>query len=320
VGAIPAPPKGGVKALKIAFFSLGTSNTYLVKAQDGVVSEAQKYGLSVHIYEANFNAVTQYDQLATALSSGSYNAFIIDPVSGQPICSEIKQAISKHILVVTAILPACSLYTLNGVAQWEPGEVANVGGQTPDWWDGFFQYIAAQNPNGGKVIILTGPTADSLTAQTDTAAKKELPASKFTIVSNQATDYTTADGYKVAYAALEANPSANILISNYSGVTLGVVSAAKALGRLSSLKIYDAGGTTQIMDLVKAGEVQASYILLPYREATESVKALVDYVEGKPVPKFINPYTSSDPVLPHGQLWITKANVDQFLADSAVAY
>lgn len=318
--AIPAPPKGGVKALKIAFFSLGTSNEYLVKAQAGVVGVAKKYGLSVHIYDSTFTATKQYDEMATALSSGAYNAFIIDPVTGRPICSQIKQAIKKHILVVTAILPACNRDTLNGAAQWQPGEITNVGGQTPKWWEGFFHYIAAQNPRGGKVIILTGPTGDALTTQTDVAAKKELPARKFTIVSNQATNYTETDGYTVSQAALRANPGATILISNYSTVTLGAVSAAKALGRLSSLKIYDAGGTTQVQDLVKSGEVKASYILLPYQEARESMQALIRYVERKPVAKFTNPYAKNDPVLPHGQLWITKSNVGKFLTDSAVKY
>lgn len=323
-GVIVASPSGAAvgkvpkltsspSSLKIAFFTFGSSNTYLVKVNNAVTASAKKVGAHVVTFNANWTVQTQVDQMQSALARGGYNAFIIAPVEGTAVCSLTKQAIKAGILVVTAINTVCGRDSQNGINQWQPGELTMVGGQTPSWWDAYFSWINKDNPSGGQTIILTGPAVSSLTTNTLAAAKKEL-RSNFDVVATEATDYTITQGYQDATALLTANPGAKILITNYSDITTGAVQAAKALGRLSTLKIYDLGGSNGGQALVKAGEVRMSYLLMPAAEMTLSVNALVEHVEGKKVAHYMTPYVSSDPLLKatHGSLFITKGNVAEF--------
>lgn len=297
--------------LKIAYFTAGTNLTYFTVGNSAAASEAAKLGASFQLFNSNQSVTAQVDQMQSALSQG-FNAWIVQDNSGPSVCNVVKQAIAKKILVVTTTNPVCNLVTRNGVGTWLPGTVANIGGQTPTWWTEFYQYVAQHNPNGGNIAILTGPAINPLTINGNAAAESVFAKNpKFHIVANEATNYTTPEGYSAMQDILQAHHNVNIVVSTYSGLTQGIIPAIKAAGLTGKIKVYDVGGATTSQQYIKAGELQMSFVLLPAETAKDAVKAVVDAYNGKTVSHFINPLTPQDPVVP-GTLFITKSNVAKF--------
>ena len=57
------------KALKIAFFSLGSSNSFLKAQNEKAFATAKELGVSLDIFQSEFDASKQMDQMQIALAS-----------------------------------------------------------------------------------------------------------------------------------------------------------------------------------------------------------------------------------------------------------
>ncbi len=298
--------------LKIAYFSAGEGNTYLQANIDGLQETVAKIGATADIFDGKFSAQTQFDQIQTALDSGKYNALIVEPNDGNQLCKILTQdAAAKGILVVAATGALCGRDTQPGDGVWQPGTVAYVGGQTAGVYESWVARVMSDSPSGANVAVITGPTVNANTTNVDNALKQMTADPKFKIVAEQATDYTTPQAYAAAQSILQANPSLDIIMSNYSGLTQGVVKAVKDAGRLGQIKIYDVGGNAWSLDAIRNGELTLTVYLVPKDEISAAVLALRDYVGGTPGPHFVD--MSKWPGLPGTNL-VDKSNVAKFTA------
>lgn len=296
--------------LHIAFFSAGTNNTYLQAGITGAKAAADGAGADIDVFDGKFDAQEQFNQMQSALTSGKYNAFVVEPNDGNLVCNMLtKQAAQKNILVSVFNQPICGRATKAGDQVWQPGTVTYVGGQTLDVYNAWMDRIIKENPGGGKVGVISGPDLNANTINLNTALKKLDGTSGFTVVANQKTDYSTPKAYSAAQTLLQAHRDLDIMIPNYSGMTQGVVQAAKAANRLGTVKIYDMGGDKWAVGAVGSGQLAQTVIFLPRQEGFDAVDAVVKSVQGKSVPKFIN-LTKSD-VLP-GTPFVTKQNLSKF--------
>ncbi|MCE0764902.1 sugar ABC transporter substrate-binding protein, partial [Pseudonocardia kujensis] len=290
----PAPTVQEVSSLKIAYFSAGSSNQYLQAAIDEAHGFAAQNGVTVDVFDGQFNAQTQFDQMQTALTSGKYNAFAVEPNDGNLVCSLLtKDAPKAGIMVSVFNLPICGRATNLGEQTWEPGTVTYVGGQTLDVYQDWMTQLIKAHPNGGKVALISGPDLNANTICFFQAAE-ELEKHGFTIVAKQTTDYTTAKAFQAAQTIVQANPDLDIIMSNFSGMTRGVVQATAG----SKIAVYDFGGDSWALDNVRSGALAGSIVMLPRQETREALQAVVDLVKGQQVPKFVNLATS--PTLPGG--------------------
>lgn len=296
--------------LEIAFFSSATNNTYLQAGIDGVKRAAEEMGASVDVFDGKFDAQVQYDQIQSALTSGKYNAFIVEANDGNLLCDILtKDAPQKDVLVSAMNQPLCGRATNAGDELWEPGTVTFIGGQTLDVYQAWIEQIMSENPDGGQVAVVSGPDLGANTINLNEALGLMKKDPSFEIVANQKTDYSTPQGFDAAQTILQANQDLDILISNYSGMTQGVVEAVKAAGRLQDVKVYDMGGDTWAVNALKKGELVQSVAFLPEQEGYLSAKVLGDFVSGEDVPPFIN-LTESE-TLP-GTPFVTQENVAEF--------
>lgn len=298
--------------LKVAFFQAGSSNAYLQANISAAEQLATDLDITLDVFDAQWDAQTQADQIQSAITSGKYNAFMVLPVDGNLICDAITQdAIPSGILVSVLNVPICGLETEVGDATQAPGTVTFVGGQTRPVYESWVDQVIADHPEGGEIGLIAGP---DLSANTITffAAAEKLEENGFTIVGSQTTDYTTPQGYQAAQAMLSANPDLTVIMSNYSGVTLGVVQAVADAGRADGLDIYDVGGDEWGLEQVADGVLKNTVMLLPARETEEALQALADAADGKSVPAFIN--LAEDDSLP-GTALVTSENVDEFTAE-----
>jgi ribose transport system substrate-binding protein len=298
----------GSKTLKIAYLTGGSTTTFLTTENSAVLDTARAAGASIQMFDPAFDPTTQYDEMANVISGGKFNSIILTPISAQVMCPLVKKAIAKGIEVVTGIDPVCGLSYANGAATWYPGTLEAVSAQTPIWWDAYFDFIAKANPSGGEAAIFTGPSILPLTVNTNNAAKKVFAGTKLTVVSTSAGDYTSATAFTMAADVFKAHPHVRVVVSNYSGMTQGIIAAAKQAGILKSLRIYDVGGSKQALQLIASGTLAMSSPLVPATFGKLAAQALIEHADGKTVAHYI------DPIYP--LRFITKSNWQQFEAES----
>jgi ribose transport system substrate-binding protein len=297
------------KDLKVAYFSAGSSNQYLQAAIDEANTFAEENGIQVDVFDGAFDAQTQFDQMQTALTSGKYNSFVVEPNDGNLVCNMLtKDAPAAGIMVSVFNLPICGRATNLGEETWQPGTVTYVGGQTLDVYQAWMQQLIKAYPDGGKVALISGPDLNANSICFFDAAK-ELEQHGFEIVAQQTTDYTTPQAFQAAQTIVQANPDLDIIMSNFSGMTRGVVQATGG----TDIDVWDFGGDQWALDNVKSGALTSTIIMLPRQETREALQAVVDLVKGDEVPKFVN-LAESD-TLPNGSPFVTAENVDQYTAE-----
>jgi ribose transport system substrate-binding protein len=303
------PPVDDPADLKIAYFSAGTSNSYLQASIDEAKKVADEIGAELDVFDGEFNAQTQFDQMQQALTSGKYNAFAVEPNDGNLVCDILTQsAPEKDVLVSVFNLPICGRATNLGDETHEPGTITYVGGQTLDVYNDWVQSVIEANPDGAKVALISGPDLNANSIAFFEAAKAFDDAEGFEVVAQQTTDYTTPKAFDAAQTILQANQDLDVIMSNFSGMTRGVV---EAVGN-RDVQIFDFGGDEWALNQVKAGNLTSSVMMLPRQETREALEAIAAYVQGEDVPPFIN-LTESDK-LP-GTPFATQDNIDEFTAE-----
>ena len=306
---IIAAPVDDPADLKIAYFSAGSSNSYLQAAIDEANTVADELGADLDVFDGEFNAQTQYDQMQQALTSGKYNAFVVEPNDGNLVCDILTtEAPEKDVLVSVFNLPICGRATSLGEETYQPGTITYVGGQTLDVYQDWVQDVIDSHPDGAKIGLVSGPDLNANTICFFEAAQAFEDAEGFEVVAQQTTDYTTPKAFDAAQTIVQANPDIDIIMSNFSGMTRGV---GEAVGG-KDVEIYDFGGDEWALSQLESGGLESSVMMLPRQETREAIEAVADYVSGEDVPVFINLAESDS--LP-GTPFATPDNVDQFSAE-----
>ena len=304
------PPMGDARLIKspsdlnIASFHGGSNNTYLQANIKSVQDTATTIGAKVHIFDANFDTGTMENQAETALTQG-YNAWVFGALDPNQSCNVVKQAIAKGIIVSVQNQSLCGNQT------YTPGTLTFVGGQTRDVYDNFLSYSFSHTKTGA-VAVLTGPALNYNTNQMLGALAEYQPQyPDIKVVANQQLDYTTETAFKAAQDIIQANPNLVAILSNYSGMTQGVVQAVKQAGKSGSIAVYDMGGNQWAVQAVKDGDVAMTIPFLPVQETGLAVQALADYASGKTVPTY---YNLAQQLTFPGAPYVTKDNAGQFTA------
>ena len=273
----------------VAMFVAGSAAGYTFTAalEDGAKRAAEQHGIDLKIYEANFDAAAQYSQIQSALTSGRYDGLVIQPASAQS-CRLVREAALEQDLLVSVVgATLCGKDDQTGDRLWEPGTLTFVGGQygVPGF-TAFAEGIVEANPGPQKAIQVIGPKEYGVTKGWFKAVDPVFAANpEFEIVATVYTDYTTPDAFRKTQDALQGNPDAGIVISQYVDLTRGVVRAAKALGR--DVKIYDFGASAESVELIEEGTVLATFPTYPLSMGSATIDAIVSAARGDSVPRFI---------------------------------
>lgn len=277
--------------MKLAFFELGTNNSYL-QANIRSVKEAvgKLPGASVQVFDGKFDPSTQFNQIQNALQSGKFNTAIALPADPQLLCKALTQAApSKGVIVSVMTNGLCGRAGNEGAGLRAPGTLTYVGGvHTQKYWKAYLDYVVKQNPGPQKVLVLTGPKINAITVALNKALadiQKEHP--EFKVVASGETDYSVPVAQQKMVPMLQAHQDATLLFSAYSNLTKGAIQAMKAAGKLGKIKIYDKGGTTYAVQQLKAGTIEATTPEYPVTIIKKQVELLNDALNGKTVPPFV---------------------------------
>jgi ribose transport system substrate-binding protein len=275
------------KPLKIAFFSLGSSNSFLKAQNERAFATAKALGVSLDIFQSEFDASKQMDQMQIALASKKYNAWIVEPVAGNVACNiATVQAPAANILVEDIDGTLCGRILGEGDELWSPGTLNYVGGnESVKAWTLLWEKAVKDNPGPQTVGIMVGPALNSITkafakAQIDTAPKN------WKIIAPVYTNYSVPDAEEKAQPLVQAHPDMTILMSAYTNITKGAVAALRGTNRLGKVKIYEGGGTVTGLGYVKDGITQAMLARYSQTPIEYAIRAVADAWAGKTIPHY----------------------------------
>ncbi|WP_165820761.1 sugar ABC transporter substrate-binding protein [Pueribacillus theae] len=298
---------------KIAFFSAGASNNYLQTGIEHAKKTAKDLGMEIDIFDGRFDPLAQLNQVQNALAAKKYDGFVIEAVDGNQLCKIATEEAPAQGIAVSAINIELCGETDNAAE----GTLTFVGGQGINVYQDILKKIFSDNPEGGKIAAIGGPATGTPYLNFKAALEIEMPKNpNWELIGLHSTDYTANQAFQVAQNILQANPDLDVIFSNYSGMTSGVVEA-KAAARQDDVKIYDFGGDTWAFESVENGDIEQTTIMLPKEEIEYGIKVLNDYFNGKEVPNFID--LTKEEILP-GTPHVTLDNIEEFRANGLPEY
>jgi ribose transport system substrate-binding protein len=307
---------------RIAYFPAGGENNYLTVRDAAVFAAVKKIpGATVTMLDADWVASKQRDMIENSISSGKFNAFIVDTDDANSECNLLtKTAPAANIAVVNVSTPICGLYSKpDGRDHVANGTIGAVGNNNVLAIRDYLLYMIRNNPGAQNVIVVTGPPLHPLTPEINAAlALINTTNPQFHIIANVTTDFSTLNGYQKTASLLVSHPDTTIIFSAYADITAGAVTAVKAAGLLGKIKIYDQFGNKAIVDDIRKGSVAATTGGYPVGSADAAVSMIRSAFEGRPFPRTI--LGDGGPVPADAAKWngvtiIDKNNLDTYSAE-----
>lgn len=298
---------------RVAYFSAGASNNYLQTGIEQAEKTAKEFGWKLDVFDGKFDPLAQLNQVQNAIAQDKYDGFVVEAVDGNQLCKVLTEDAVKQGIAISAInIELCG--EKDNAAK---GTLTFVGGQGVNVSKDILNQIFKENPDGGKIAIIGGPATGTPYLNMKAAVDSEFPKHKnWKLIGPFSTDYTANKAFQVAQNVLQANPDLDVIYSNYSGMTAGVVEAKNA-AKNKNVKIYDFGGDKWAFDAVKKGDIQQTVIMLPKEEIQRGMEALRDHWAGKEVPKFYD--LTKEAILP-GSPYVDKTNIEKFNAKGLPEY
>ena len=117
---------GGANAQdwKIAFFAASSQNGFNQATYAGIEERAAELGVETAIFDGQFDAEKQYNQIEDVLASGNYDGFIVFPNDSIGIAGAFEQVIAAGVPIVSTLFPIGP--DLNSLEPQVPGITATL--------------------------------------------------------------------------------------------------------------------------------------------------------------------------------------------------
>jgi ribose transport system substrate-binding protein len=275
---------GGKKVERIAFFGFAGANAFAQATLSGIKEQAKKEGVEVEFFDPKFDSATQVSQIQNAVTTGKFQAFIVQANDGNAVVPPIREAIDADIPVVGEFTPVGTKYdtlepqvkgmyvvaeppTENGTALGELG-VKACGDRKPC-----------------RVAYLEGLKALPLDNARTTAAKAALAKSPAVqVVASVEGGYTQATGLKAAQNVLQAHPDVDVMIGSSQAIA-GAEQAVK--DAKAKVQLVGNGGSRQAVQAVKDGRWFATYVIAEKSAGAKAAEIAIAAARGeKPATPF----------------------------------
>jgi ribose transport system substrate-binding protein len=299
------------KTPKIGFFAYGLSAYEL--AYKAEIDQMDKEGSDVTWVEAKYDPATQLKQLQTALTTGEYEAWIVEALDAEGVCHLMsEQAPEQNIVTSVIVTPICGREGEPwGEKIWTPGtlnfvsDTANV-----TWFTNAFEgekEVLEIGPET-KVGVINGPDISTQAKAVEDALK----TAGIEPVEIVAGDYTAPTAQKLTQGMLSRNPDIEVMIDGYEGATPGIIAALKEAGKKpGEVKIGDVGGSSEIsVPNINSGWLSVTAAYDPKNIAKTAIEQVEKAYTGEQGPRVL-------PADPKGAtlakpLLVTKENVGSF--------
>lgn len=293
---------GGKKVENIAFFGFASANSFAQATYAGIKEQAAKSGVKVKFFDPNFDAATQVSQIQNAITTGKYQAFIVQANDGNAVVPPIREAINEGIAVVGEFTPVGTKY--DTIEPQVPGLVFVGEPPTENGTAlGKLGVDACKDVEPCEVAYLEGfKTLPLDNARTEAVKKQLATAPTVKVVASVEGGYTQATGLKAAQNVLQAHPGVDVLIGSSQAIA-GAEQAVKDAGK--KVKLIGNGGSRQAVTAVKDGRWFATYISAEKDAGAKAAELAIAKAEGKKVPESFDTRKLQNPIG-------TKANLGDF--------
>lgn len=289
------------KVSKIAFFGFAGANSFAQATLAGIKEQAAKENVQVKFFDPNFDAATQVSQIQNAITTGQYQAFIVQANDGNAVVPPIREAIDEGITVVGEFTPIGTKYDtiepqVDGMTF--VGEPPTENGTAL----GKLGVEACKGIDPCQVAYLEGFKALPLdNARTD-AAKAALKAPSVELVASVEGGYTQDSGLKAAQNVLQAHRDVDVMIGSSQAIA-GAERAVK--DAKADVKLIGNGGSHQAVAAVKGGRWFATYVIAEKSAGAKAAEIAIAAAKGKDVPPSFDTRKLQEPLG-------TKANLGDF--------
>jgi len=322
VGTGEPIPITDVASLKIAYVAPALSTGSSQRERDGVVKTAEEHGISVKVFDPQFDPARQFSLYQNVVESGEYDALLTVPLDGAQSCEILSKTAPSQGMVVSVLnLPICGteFASAKGDGLWTPGTLDTVGVAASVEGLGDWAKTCAKETGGGEAILINGAAGTA----NFKVMSEVFNETDMDIVGNYATLYDTAEALEKTSAALTAHPDLKVVASQAPVLTQGVMQALKNAGKTpgKDVKVCSFnGGTQELIDWVKAGEVAVDSYANNEWIGMAGVQSIIDAVEGKQIPRVIVPGDNGKIEKSGLKEWppnYTKESADQFTPTGA---
>jgi ribose transport system substrate-binding protein len=283
---------GGTKVEKIAFFGFASANSFAQATYAGIKEEAGKEGVEVKFFDPNFDSAKQVSQIQNAITSGEYQAFIVQANDGNAVVPPIREAIDEGITVVGEFTPIGTKY--DTIEPQVPGMIFVGEPPTENGTAlGEMGVDACKGVDPCNVAYLEGFKAlplDNARTEAVKAALGEAPNVK--LVASVEGGYTQDTGLKAAPNVLQAHPDVNVMIGSSQAIA-GAEQAIKDAG--AKVKLIGNGGSHQAVTAVKSGRWFATYVIAEKSAGAKATELAIKKAEGGEVPASFDTRTLQEP-------------------------
>lgn len=272
----------GQEVTKIAFFGFASANSFAQATYAGIQEQAKKEGVEAKFFDPNFDAQTQVSQIQNAITTGEYQAFIVQANDGNAVVPPIREAIEEGITVVGEFTPVGTRYdtiepqvdglifvgeppTENGTTLGELGVEACKDVQ-PTCEVAYLE--------GFKTLPLDNARTDAVNAALEEGSNVE-------IVASVEGGYTQESGLKAAQNVLQAHPDVDVMIGSSQAIA-GAEQAIDDAG--AKVKLIGNGGSRQAVAAVKEGDWYATYVSAEKSAGAKAAELAIAAARGEEVP------------------------------------
>jgi ribose transport system substrate-binding protein len=282
---------------KVAFLAASSQNGFNQAIFEGIKKRAEAIGgVSVEIFDGEFNATKQYSQVEDVVSSGKFNALIIAPNDSVGIATALEEATKAGLKVATTLFPVGP--KLDTLDPQVPGLTATVASNPAI--GAKVQAEAAAKFCEGKdpcsVVIIIGQKIypfDNLRYETFLKTLGEHPNIK--VVATVEGNYDPDKAMAGMQDVLQAHKNIDVILSNADQHLVGAEIALADAGIDEKPLYISGGGAAQIaIDAIRDGRWDVTLAYFPVSMGEYALQAVVDALNGKTV----NPAIDSDKIGP----------------------
>lgn len=272
---------GGTKVTKIAFFGFASANSFAQATFAGVKEEAAKHDIEVKFFDPNFDSAKQVSQIQNAITTGEYQAFIVQANDGNAVVPPIREAIEEGITVVGEFTPIGTRY--DTIEPQVPGLIFVGEPPTENGTAlGELGVEACKDLDPCNVAYLEGFKALPLDNARTEAVKAALGAApNVKLVASVEGGYTQDTGLKAAQNVLQAHPDVNVMIGSSQAIA-GAEQAVEDAG--ADVELIGNGGSRQAVEAVKSGRWFATYVIAEKSAGAKATELAIKKAEGEDVP------------------------------------
>lgn len=278
-----------VEPINVAFFGFAAANGFAQATWSGVEEAAAEMCATARFFDPNFDSATQVAQIQDAITSGEYQAFVIQSNDGNSVVPVVEEAVEAGIVVVGEFTPIGTDY--GSIEPQVEGMTSYVGTSIVANGEGLGELGLMACESLGvdpcEVAFLQGFLALPLDNARTEAAIGALEAGGATVVASPEGGYTQASGLAAAQDVLIANPEVDVIIGSSQAI-LGAEQAVDDAGLTGQVALIGNGAPRQAVAAVKEGRWFAIWADVESSAGKEAASVAIRAARGEEVPSSVD--------------------------------